>query len=410
MWFYVQRILIPYQDADAALHSRPRGNLSDLYPRWLGARELLLHHRNPYSAEVTRDIQVGYYGRTLDASRPDDPKDEERFAYPVYVIFFLGPTIFFSFPIVKLVFAWFLVVLIGSSVFFWLKVLQWKPPALTVFILLLLTLGCFPTAQGIKLQQLTLLVCGLIAGCAALIACDQLVLAGILLAATTIKPQLVVLLIPWLLFWCISEWKTRKSLLYGFVVSMSALLIGAEITLPGWIGQFCNALVAYRQYTGGGGSVLETLLTPLLGKVSALLLVVLLIAVCWKTRHAPAGSHQFSGTLALVLAITVTVMPMTAPYNQLLLLPAIYLIVRNNSLLQRKNPLLLIMSLICTLLILWPWLATGALTLASLVLPSATVQKGWALPLYSSLAIPPAVVVVLFPNILAAVRRSPVAS
>ena len=40
MWFYVSRILVPYQRADAAAHERPRGNLSDLYPRWLGAREL----------------------------------------------------------------------------------------------------------------------------------------------------------------------------------------------------------------------------------------------------------------------------------------------------------------------------------------------------------------------------------
>ena len=156
--------------------------------------------------------------------------------------------------------------------------------------------------------------------------------------------------------------------------------------------------------------MLEALLPPLLGKVLASLLVVLLIAVCWNTRQAPAGSHQFSGTLALVLAMTVTVMPMTAPYNQLLLLPAIYLIVRHHSLFQRKNPLLMIMSLIGTLLILWPWLAAGGLTLASFVLPSATVQKVWVLPLYTSLAIPPAVVVLLLPNILAVVRRSPVAS
>ena len=66
MWFYVQRVLVPYQKADAAAHGRPRGNLSDLYPRWLGARELLLHHRDPYSPEVTREIQIGYYGRPLD--------------------------------------------------------------------------------------------------------------------------------------------------------------------------------------------------------------------------------------------------------------------------------------------------------------------------------------------------------
>src|SRR5205814_9472226 len=62
MLWYVQNLLIPYQRADAAAHGRPRGNLSDLYPRWLGAREFLLHHRNPYSPEVTREIETGYYG------------------------------------------------------------------------------------------------------------------------------------------------------------------------------------------------------------------------------------------------------------------------------------------------------------------------------------------------------------
>ena len=70
MWFYVQYVLVPYQRADAAAHGRPRGNLSDVYPRWLGARELLLHHRDPYSSDITREIQAGYYGRPLDPARP----------------------------------------------------------------------------------------------------------------------------------------------------------------------------------------------------------------------------------------------------------------------------------------------------------------------------------------------------
>ena len=43
---------------------------------------MLLHDRNPYSAEVTRDIQIGYYGRPLDSRRAgvlaslDDVRDE----------------------------------------------------------------------------------------------------------------------------------------------------------------------------------------------------------------------------------------------------------------------------------------------------------------------------------------------
>src|ERR1700722_18147 len=75
MWFYIDAILVRYQIADSAAHSRPRGNLSDLYPRWLGARELLLHGRNPYGNDITIEIQKGYFGRKLDPSLPNDPKD-----------------------------------------------------------------------------------------------------------------------------------------------------------------------------------------------------------------------------------------------------------------------------------------------------------------------------------------------
>ena len=81
MWLYIQLILIPYQITQGPMRESPRGNLSDLYPRWLGARELLLHHRDPYSVEITRESQIGYYGRPLDPTRGNDPKDQQGFAY-----------------------------------------------------------------------------------------------------------------------------------------------------------------------------------------------------------------------------------------------------------------------------------------------------------------------------------------
>src|SRR6202045_3352812 len=126
MWFYVQRVLVPYQRADAQTHDRPRGNLSDLYPRWLGARELLLHKRNPYSPEITQEIQTGYYGRPLDPSRPDDPRDEQRFAYPVYVVFLRAATISLAFDVVRAGFQWLLVGIAVVSVLLWFRVLCWK--------------------------------------------------------------------------------------------------------------------------------------------------------------------------------------------------------------------------------------------------------------------------------------------
>src|SRR5207245_6893020 len=119
MWFFVDRILVGYQIADSAVHDRPRGNLSDLYPRWLGARELLLRGRNPYSPEVTIEIQQGYYGRPLEASRPYDPKDQQGFVYPVYVVLLLAPLIGLPFHTVQIFFYWFLIGLTALSVPLW---------------------------------------------------------------------------------------------------------------------------------------------------------------------------------------------------------------------------------------------------------------------------------------------------
>jgi hypothetical protein len=251
MWFYMQHVLIPYQLADAALHARPRGILSDLYPRWFGARELLLNHRNPYGPEVTREIQVGYYGRPLDPHRAGDTKDEERFAYPIYVAFLLAPTVGMPFAIVRTIFVWILGIATAAGVLLWLQALRWRPSRGVAVILLLLTIGSFGALQGIKLQQLSLLVAALIAGTAALLAGGQLFLAGVVLALATIKPQLVVLPAAWLLLWTLSRWRERRNFLWGFL--FTGILLGAAGAwlLPNWLSQFAEGLAAYNRYTGG---------------------------------------------------------------------------------------------------------------------------------------------------------------
>src|ERR1700749_1347836 len=73
MFYYYNRVLIPIWRQESGLPDAGRGNWSDLYPRWLGARELLWHHRNPYTPEVTRDIQRGFYGRALEPTNDRGP-------------------------------------------------------------------------------------------------------------------------------------------------------------------------------------------------------------------------------------------------------------------------------------------------------------------------------------------------
>jgi hypothetical protein len=391
MWFYVQCVLVPYQQADAMAHGRPRGNLSDLYPRWLGARELLLHHRDPYSSDVTREIQAGYYGRPLDPARPEDPKDQEGFAYPVYVVFLLAPTITLPFSAVQVGFRWLLLIITIATVPLWLRGLRWRPSATTTAILIVLTIGSFPAVQGIKLQQLSLVVSGLIALSAVLLMAGHLFLAGIALALATIKPQLVWPLAAWLILWAISDWRRRQRFLWGFGAAMAALLGGAEYLLPGWMTKFRQAIAAYRQYTGGAGSLLDVLVTPGVGRVISGLILLALAMVCWRLRREAAGTAAYSLATAVVLAATVVIVPMVAPYNQLLLLPAVFLLIQGASTNWKRSRLTRLAYVVSGALVLWPWMATLCLSVGALIFSAEPLQRAWAVPLYTSLGIPLAV-------------------
>ena len=393
MWFYVQWVLVPYQKADAAAHGRPRGNLSDLYPRWLGTRELLLHHRDPYSSEVTREIQSGYYGRPLDPRRMDDPrfnepKDQQGFAYPLHVIFLLAPTIGLPFPVVQAGFRWLLVILTLASVLLWLRVLRWRPSAATTAIIILLTLGSYAVVQGIKLQQLTLVVSALLAGCGAALVAGHFSLAGFLLALATIKPQLALPLAGWLTLWAASDWRRRQSFIWSFALSMAIFLGASEYILPGWMREFRDAVAAYRQYTGGAGSLLDVLTTPWLGKILAAVAVLAVVVMGWKVRRASHDSAAFSSILALVLAVTLVIVPSFAPYNQVLLLPAVFLITISWKELWSRGSLTRVACGLGLLVVGWPWLASCGLMLASRFVSPSSLQKAWTVPLYTSLGIP----------------------
>jgi glycosyl transferase family 87 len=407
MWFYVQEVLIPYQQTDAANHGRPRGNLSDLYPRWLGARELLLHHRDPYSPEITRQIQSGYYGRALDPDRAEDPKDQQGFAYPVYVVFLLAPTISLPFPVVQTGFRWLLVILTLASVPLWLRVLRWRPFNTVIAVLVILTFGSFAVVQGIKLEQLSLVVSALMAAAAAALVAGHLALAGFLLALATIKPQLALPMAAWLVLWAISDWRERGRFVWSLGLTTAVLLASSEFLLPGWIGRFREAVAAYRQYTGGAGSLLEVLVTPILGKIIAYLIMLTVAITGWHVRRAPRDSAAFSTMLALLLAVTLVIVPTFAPYNQVLLLPAVFLIAASWRNLWARSRRTRAACAVGMLFVFWPWLASCGLMLGSLFLPAALVQRAWAAPLYTSLAIPLAVLGLFTMRASDALKASP---
>jgi hypothetical protein len=385
MWLYVNRVLAAHQRAEAAVRHNPRGNLSDLYPRWLGSRELLLHHRDPYSAEITREIQAGYYGRPLDPSRAEDPKDEQAFAYPVYVAILLAPTVDFPFEPVRKGFDALLIALTATSVWLWMRAIQWQPGPLAWFVTAVLVLGSFPAVQGIKLDQLSLLIAGFIALSVFLLNRRQFFAAGIVLAASTIKPQLVLSLIACLVVWALTD-SRRRSFVWGFCGAMAVLLVVSEIILPGWLPKFRIALHQYLAYTGGI-SLMDRLLSQGPGRVASVAIVAVLLGLTWRARRSEPGSRDFSMLIANILTATLLIVPTFAPYNQLLLLPAVLLTARECQATWKAGPVSRALLVVTVAALGWQWLAAIALVLLSVRLP-VVAQNAWTVPLYTVLAIP----------------------
>lgn len=388
MWLYALFVLIPHQRSQEGMGQTLRGNLSDLYPRWLGARELLLRHRDPYGADITREIQVGYYGRPLDPTRKNDPIDQQGFAYPIYVVLMLAPTVTLPFSTVHRVVFWLFVVLTAMSVPVWLGTLRWRLSSAATVVAILLTLGCFPAIQGLRLQQLTVLVVALIAGSMYAITRQRFVLAGILLAMASIKPQLVFLLILWLCIWMLGNWRERQRVLWSLVISMAVLVLAGELLLPGWISEFCAAMEDYYRYTGGGNSLLNGFLPPVWARIASLLLVGMVLVFAWRNRRASEGTPAFQWLLCFTQSTTLVVIPMFAPYNQLLLLPGVMMALRARQGLLQKGRLSQFFCWMTAASVGFPFLTAACLVTALAFLPSTTVQKAWGLPFYPSFAIP----------------------
>lgn len=386
-WLFTQRVLVSYQIADANAHGRPRGNLSDLYPRWLGARELLLRGRDPYGPDVTREIQEGYYGHSLDPSRPGDPKDQEGFVYPVYVVSYLAPTIRQSFAVVREEFFWILLALTVVTVLLWLRVLRWPMPSSVQVAIVVLTVGSLPVVQGLKLQQMTLFVSALLAIAISLLIADHQIVAGALLALATIKPQLVSFLLLWLLIWTLADWRRRSRWVLSFLVTLAVLFAASEYYLPHWIPRFLQAVREYLGYTDAV-SILEKLIPSPWGMVPYFLTIVATAYVCWKNRRYAAGTPAFAITVFLILAVTVILIPGYALYNQIMLLPALLMLARERQAIWDRNRIRRVLLILVGILLLWPWFASIVLAALSFVMPQEVVARAWAVPDWTALLLP----------------------
>jgi hypothetical protein len=357
-WLYESRVLLPWENFFYVKTGAFAANLGDLYTPWFGTRSLLREGKNPYGSEVTRDIQTAFYGHPLvqDYAPGTTVIDEQRFAYPLYVVFLLAPTIAMNFAMVHQAagVVWAIVVLLGVKL--WISVAGWRIPAAQWLAVGLFILVSPQVAQGLRWRQLGVIVGFLLALGTWLLVREHLAAAGAVLAFSTIKPQMALLPLAWFLFWSFSDLRRRWRLLAGFGVAWLLLVGACEAILPGWHRDFLAGLAAYRRY-GPVTSLLQIFTGSTAGILFGAIAVVALLAWAWRNRRCAATSPEFAIILATFLLAAVLAFPLMMAANQILLILPVLIILRDWERLPKAARAMF------ALFAVWPWMVSLVLLL-----------------------------------------------
>lgn len=300
--------------------TRTAQGANDFYSRWMGARALFVNGQNPYSDAVTRDIQMGMYGRL---ARPDE--DQVAFAYPLFAAYIAAPLVLLPYPMAQALWMALLVVGVVAGALALAKVNQIPLSPGTLAFVLLGVLLFYPTVRGIMLGQYALVSFACVAIGILMIAEGRETSAGVLLALAAVKPQPIVLLLPVILMW--AWWNRKRSVVWSAFGTLGLLVISSFLLVPTWVSDFLAGLGNYARYAPVGPP-LETFFTLLLPGVWASVftwgasaaLLMWAGVVTWRTRNYTW--YEFQPTLGFVaLVTTLAAGRIGTPDQVLLLLP-----------------------------------------------------------------------------------------
>ncbi len=301
--------------------TNPGGN--DFLVHWMGTRSLVLEGLNPYSDEVALKIQNVAYGR---AAEPGE--HELRVAYPLYsVLVFLPFSLIGNFALSRAI--WMTVLEVGLVLLtvLSLRLVRWRVNPIMLAVLLLFSVfwyhGLRPLING---NAVVLVALGLVGGFLALReGADEL--AGVLFAFTTIKPQVVVLVLVFVVFWALNR---RRMRVVGWLVGTVFLMAAsAALLIPNWLVDNLREVIRYPAYNPPG-TPRAAFMTwwPAWGSRVGLALTAImaltLLMEWWSNRCA-----DFSGflwTACLTLAAGQWIGIQTDPGNFIVLIPAMILV------------------------------------------------------------------------------------
>ena len=299
----------------------PGGN--DFLVHWVGTRSFLIDGVSPYSDSVALEIQRYAYGRPAR-----DGEHELRVAYPFYSVAVFAPfALVADFPTARAVWMTVLEVALIAFAIVNIRLTNWRPGLLVLAGYILFSLVWYHAVRPLINGNAVILVGLLVAGALLAIKNGRDELAGILLALSTIKPQVVVLVFLFILFWGLSH---RRWLLVGWMVGGVAFLTGVGmIFLPNWILQNLWEILRYPGYNPPGtiGAAFDTWMPAIGSRLGLAFTIVLAVLLLLEWRSAAGKEFRwFLWTAALTLVVSGWIGIQTDPGNFIAMFPALVLI------------------------------------------------------------------------------------
>ena len=225
--------------------SLQNGGGYEFVTHWLGTRLFLMNGLNPYGEEAAALIRqaAGEITPGVGLFTPPDEKSL-RFVTPLYSIILYLPYIFMKTPVLGR--AIWMTILEGALVaqaLLAMKIVNWKPGRLVQIVFVLIFVCWYPSVQSVVEGNPSILVSLFVIGGLVSIRNKGYELAGVLFAFATIKMNVALLFVIFILIWA---YRQRNWKLIGWFFG-TIVLLGASVTLlmPEWLTAYLQSFVQF---------------------------------------------------------------------------------------------------------------------------------------------------------------------
>ena len=297
---------------------------TDFLYRWLPTRLVLLNeYDNPYSPEVEYQVELVHHGHAHEGDETPG-----IFAYPYYTMGVFLPFAFIGdFSIARSVWMTFMELAHLGIAFLSLRIINFTPTKFLGFALVLFSLLTADFAQALVDGNPSSLAAFFVILALFFISNERDVLAGIFLAFSTIKPQLVILFFPFVWIWAFSV--KRLKIIYASGATLFVLLSVSFLMQPNWILEFYKDLTTYVDVAKPSTprAILSFWMPVPIANIISIILSIVSIYIVFQVVRSSFGKDfsEFFWASSLIFVL----MPLTgitsAKSNYIAMLPAIVL-------------------------------------------------------------------------------------